>query len=140
MAEWSAAIAAAAFVALVTGLLIGLRIMLLRLKQAQASVEAMQADLHKLATEIGAVLQPVEKTAKGVQRSLEAAGGFVQAVRQAGGTIERTSSAVERVAESLSTSAVKHAERIAASRQLDEAAQWAELGLTAWHLWQSRKR
>jgi len=138
MAEWSAAVAAAAFVALVAGLLIGLRIMLRRLGQAQASVEAMQADLHRLSTEIGAVLQPVEQTAKGVQQSLEAAGGLVQAVRQVSGTVERTSSAVERVATTLSASAVKHAERIAAGRQLDEAAQWAQLGLTAWHLWQSR--
>lgn len=138
MAEWSAAVAAAAFVALVAGLLIGLRIMLRRLGQAQASIVAMQADMHRLSTEIGAVLQPVEQTARGVQQSLEAAGGLVQAVRQVSGTVERTSSAVERVATTLSASAVKHAERIAAGRQLDEAAQWAQLGLTAWHLWQSR--
>ncbi|RJE89770.1 DUF948 domain-containing protein [Paenibacillus sp. 1011MAR3C5] len=140
MAEWSAVAAAAAFVVLVAGLLIGLRMMLRRLEQAQASVEAMQADLHRLSTEIGAVLQPVEQTARGVQRSLEAAGGLVQAVRQVSGTVERTSSAVERVATTLSASAVKHAERIATSRHLDEAAQWAELGLTAWQLWQSRSK
>lgn len=139
MAEWSAAVAAGAFVVLAAGLLIGLRVLLKRLEQAQVSVQAVQADLHKLTAEISAVMQPLEDSVRSVHRGLEAAEGLVQAVRQVGGTVERTTSAVERVTTALSSSAVKHAERISRGKQLDEAAQWAELGLTAWQLWQSRR-
>lgn len=139
MAEWSAALAAAAFIVLTVGLLIGLRIFILRLKQAQASIEAVQADIHKLSTEVASVMQPLENTVRSVQRGLDAAEGLVLAVGHISGTVERTTSAVERATSALSASAVKHAERLARSRQLDEAAQWAELGLTAWQLWQQRR-
>lgn len=139
MAEWSAALAAAAFIVLTAGLLIGLRVFILRLERAQASIEAVQADIHRLSTEVTSVLQPLEETIRGVQRGLDAAEGLVQAVRHVSGTVERTTSAVERATTALSASAVKHAERFARSKQLDDAAQWAELGLTAWQLWQSRR-
>jgi len=139
MAEWSAVAAAAVFVVLVVGLLIGLRVFLRRLEQTQASIDAVKADIHKLTDETSAVLKPLEDTIRGIQRGVDAAEGLVQAVRHVGGTVVRTTSAVERVTTALSSSAVQHAERIARSKQLDEAAQWAELGLTAWQLWQSRR-
>ncbi|MEK3883589.1 DUF948 domain-containing protein [Paenibacillus sp. PL2-23] len=137
MAEWSAAAAAVAFVVLTAGLLLGLRAMLKRLDQAQSSVQAVQADLQRLTSEISAVLRPLEESVRSVHRGMEAADGLVQAVRQVGSTVERTTAAVERVTASLSASAVKHAERLAGGKQLEEAAQWAELGLTAWQLWQT---
>lgn len=139
MVEWSAVVAAAAFIMLAAGILIGLRVFILRLKRAQASIEAVQADIHKLSTDVASVLQPLEETIRSVQKGLDAAEGLVQAVRHVSGTVERTTSAVERATTALSASAVKHAERLARSKQLDEAAQWAELGLTAWQLWQSRR-
>ncbi|MCR2806495.1 DUF948 domain-containing protein [Paenibacillus soyae] len=139
MAEWSAAVAAGAFVVLTAGLLIGLRLLLKRVEQTGAAVREAQADLHRLAAEISSVLQPLEESVRSVHRGLEAAEGLVQAVRQVGGTVEKTTSAVERVTDAFSSSAVKHAERIARGKQLGEAAQWAELGLTAWQLWQSSR-
>ncbi|WP_238190973.1 DUF948 domain-containing protein [Paenibacillus sp. L3-i20] len=140
MAQWSAAVAAGAFVLLVTGGLLAIRSLLLRLAEVQKSAVAIQRDMHQLSAEIGAVLQTTHEAVRTVQRGLDSTDGLVQAVRQVGGTIEHTTSAVERVTSTLSGAAVKHAERIAQNRQVDEAVQWAELGLTAWQLWQTRRK
>nr|WP_232242937.1 DUF948 domain-containing protein [Paenibacillus sp. GSMTC-2017] len=140
VAEWSAVAAAGAFILLVAGVLFAIRSLLIRLSRVQSSAEAIQADMHLLSTEIESVLQTTHEAVRALQRGLESTEGLVQAVRQVGGTIQHTTSAVERVTSTLSASAVKHVEGIAEKRHIAEAVQWAELGLTAWQLWQARRK
>lgn len=139
MAEWSAAIAAGAFVVFVAGALIGIRVLLVRLARAQASVEAIQADMHKLSAHISDVLKPLEDTVQTARRGLQSTESLFQAAGGIGSAVETTTAAVERVASVWSAAAIKHSEEIARKRQVGEAAEWAELGLTAWYLWQARR-
>ncbi|MDF2836967.1 MAG: hypothetical protein K0Q63_2607 [Paenibacillus sp.] len=138
--EWIAAIAAAAFVVWVAGTLIAIRALLARITRLQASAAAVQEDVHRLSGELSQILLPTELAVRSVQQNMESTEKLFQAARQVGGTIEATTSAVERVATSLSRSAAGHADRIAKRRELDAAVQWAELGLTAWQLWQTGRK
>ncbi|MDQ6421825.1 hypothetical protein RB620_20565 [Paenibacillus sp. LHD-117] len=135
--EWIATAAAAAFVVWVAGTLLAARMLLARLARIQAAAESVRADVHRLSGELSQVLLPTEQTVRSVLQSVESAERLFQAAGQVGGTIESATSAVERVATTLSRSAISHAERIAHKREVDQAVQWAELGLTAWQLWQS---
>lgn len=138
--EWIAAVAAGAFVIWVAGTLLAIRVLLARIMNVQASAEAVQADVHRLSGELSSVLLPTEQAVRSVQQSVESVEGLFRAVSQVGGAIERSTLAVERVTGTLSRSAISHAERIAKQRELDTAVQWAELGLTAWQLWQSGRK
>lgn len=140
VATWSAAAAAGAFVVLTAGILIAIRFMLTRLARLQASAEAVQRDMHRLSAELSGVLQPAEETIRTVHRQLQSLDGLFTAARQVGGTLEQTTAAMERVTAVLSLSAARHAERISEERQANEAMQWAELGMTAWQLWQNSRK
>lgn len=137
--EWIASAAALAFVILVAGVLLALRKLLQRIAQLQQSAEAVQADMHRLSGEISEVLQPATETVKSLQRGVGSAEELFLAVRDIGGTIRSTTSAVDRTTSLLTESAIRHAERLSRTRQADQAVQWAELGLTAWQLWQSSR-
>lgn len=137
---WSAAIAAAAFVVLVAGILLAMRSALGRLKQMQASAEAMQYDLQKLASELSGLVKPAEETIRAAHRQLQSANRLFEAAGQVGGAIAHTTSAVERVTSVLSESAALHAKRSATKRQVGEAFEWAELGMAAWQLWQTNRK
>lgn len=138
--EWIAAFAATAFVVWVAGTLIAIRALLAKITRLQASAAAVQEDVHRLSGELSQILLPTEQTVRSVQQSVESTEKLFKAAGQIGNTIEATTSAVERVAVTLSSSAAGHADRIAKRRELDSAVQWAELGLTAWQLWQSGRK
>lgn len=138
--EWSAAIAAAAFVLLVAGVLIGLRAAMAKLAGMQASAEAMQREVQRLAKDYGRLVQPAEQTIRTAQNQLQAASGLFNAASQIGGAMEQSASAVRRVSSVLSDQAAQHVERAAEKRQIGEAFEWMELGMAAWQLWQSRRK
>ncbi|MFF2090439.1 DUF948 domain-containing protein [Paenibacillus sp. NPDC058174] len=138
--EWSAAIAAAAFVILAGGLLLGIKAALDRLKAVQASAETMMAQMQVTAARLTALADPAEKTILTAQQQLQSVNRLFEAAGQIGESIEHTTSAVNRVSTALSQSAIRHAERAAEQRQLGEAFEWAELGMAAWQLWQTNRK
>lgn len=137
---WSAAIAAGAFVVLVSGILLALRSALIRLGQVQAAAESMRQDLNKLSLELGGLVQPAEETIRVMHRQLQAASKLFEAAGQVGGAIANTTSAAQRITSVLSESAEQHAKRYETKRQVGEALEWAELGMTAWQLWQTSRK
>ncbi|KRE49672.1 DUF948 domain-containing protein [Paenibacillus sp. Soil522] len=137
---WSAAIAAGAFVVLVVGILLSLRSALIRLGQVQTAAESMRQDLNKLSLELGGLVQPAEETIRVMHRQLQAASKLFEAAGQVGGAIANTTSAAQRITSVLSESAEKHAKRYDTKRQVGEALEWAELGMTAWQLWQTSRK
>lgn len=137
---WSAAIAAGAFVVLVVGILLSLRSALNRLGQMQAAANSMQQDLHKLSLELEGLVQPAGETIRTMHRQLQAASKLFEAAGQVGGTIAHTTSAAERITSILSESAEHHSKRYETKRQVGEALEWAELGMTAWQLWQTSRK
>lgn len=136
---WSAAIAAGAFVILVAGLLVGMRILLGRLAKVQQSAEAMQRDVSRLTAELSCLVSPTEETIRTAQRQLSAVNRLFEAAGEVGGAIKHTTSAVESVSAVLAESAARHAERAETKRQAGEVFEWAELGIAAWQLWQSKR-
>ncbi|MFX3633833.1 MAG: DUF948 domain-containing protein [Candidatus Pristimantibacillus sp.] len=138
--EWSAVVTAAAFVVLVAGLLIGVSIALRRISAVQSSAASMQQEVHTVANQVSTLVEPTEQTIRALHRQLQSASRLFEAAGQIGGTIEHTTSAVNRVSSVLSQSAVRHAERAAEQRQIGEAFEWAELGMAAWQLWQTNRK
>ena len=137
---WSAAIAAGAFVVLVAGILLALRSALSRLGQLQAAAESMRQDLNKLSLELSGLVQPAEETIRVMHRQLQSASKLFEAAGQVGGAIAHTTSAAQRITSVLSESAEQHAKRYETKRQVGEALEWAELGMTAWQLWQTNRK
>ncbi|WP_138753233.1 DUF948 domain-containing protein [Paenibacillus sinopodophylli] len=137
---WSAAIAAGAFVFLVAGILLALRTALHRLGQVQIEAEAMRLDLHKLSTELSRLIQPAEETIRSANRQLLAASKLFESAGHIGGAIANTTSAAERITSLLSESVEQHANHHKTKRQVGEALEWAELGMTAWQLWQTNRK
>lgn len=141
IAQWSAAIAAAAFVILAGGILVAIRIMLIRLAELQRAAEAMQQDIGRLSTQAGRLMEPAEETIRTARSQLESTQRLFQAAGDIGGAIANTTSAIERASAVLSGAADRHAKRAETKQKADEAFEWAELGMAAWQLWQSgRKR
>ncbi|MGO4374385.1 DUF948 domain-containing protein [Paenibacillus sp. 2TAB19] len=136
---WSAAVAAGAFVILVAGLLVGMRILLGRLAQVQQSAEAMQREVARLGEELRGLVPPAEETIRTANRQLTNVNRLFEAAGEVGGAIKHTTSAVQSVTAVLADSAARHAERAATKRQVGEAFEWAELGIAAWQLWQSKR-
>ncbi|MFD1953474.1 hypothetical protein ACFSL6_04615 [Paenibacillus thailandensis] len=145
--EWIAAAAAAAFVALAAGTLIALRRMTARAAALQASAESMQREIEQLAQEYKRLVPPAEQairtaeqTVRTAQKQLQSMNRLFESASHIGGAIEKSASAVHRVSSVLSSQAAEHIERAAANRRIGEAYEWMELGLTAWQLWQSRRK
>ncbi|GGG55393.1 DUF948 domain-containing protein [Paenibacillus radicis (ex Gao et al. 2016)] len=138
--EWSAAIAAAAFVVLAAGMLLGIKAALDRLKAVQASAETMMAHMQVTAARLTALADPAEQTILTAQQQLQSVNRLFEAAGQIGESIEHTTTAVNRVSSVLSQSAITHAERAAEQRQIGEAFEWAELGMAAWQLWQTNRK
>lgn len=138
--EWSAVVITTAFVVLVAGLLIGMRTALLRVAAVQSSAAAMQQDVHSVTDQLSTLVEPAEQTIRSAHRQLQSVSRLFEAAGQIGGTIEHTTTAVNRVSSVLAQSAVRHAERAAEQRQIGEAFEWAELGMAAWQLWQTNRK
>ncbi|CAM4240739.1 uncharacterized protein YoxC [Paenibacillus endophyticus] len=137
---WSAAIAAGAFVILVAGILLALRSALRRLDHVQTEAAAMRLDVHKLSTELCRLVEPAEETIRSANRQLQAASKLFESAGQVGGAIANTTSAAEHITSLLSESAERHAKRYQTKRQVGDALEWAELGMTAWQLWQTSRK
>jgi len=140
IAQWSAAIAAAAFIVMTAGMLAAVRIALIRLSQLQQAAEAMRQDIARLTSKAERLIEPAERTLRTANSGLESAQRLFQAARHIGGAIAHTTSAIETAASLLSKTARHHAERDDTKKKAQEAMEWAELGMAAWQLWQSNRK
>jgi Uncharacterized protein containing a divergent version of the methyl-accepting chemotaxis-like domain len=138
--EWSALIAAIAFVILVAGLLIGVRTALVRLAKLQLSAEEMQADIRQASGKMGALADSAGQTVQTAHHQLQQANRLFEAVGQIGDTIGHTTTAIHQVSSVISQSAVKHAEKAAAERQASSMLEWMELGMAFWQQWQTNRK
>jgi uncharacterized protein YoxC len=138
--EWSALIAAIAFVALAVGLLLGVYTALGRLAKLQVSMEETQADIRQVSSKVGAFADTAGQTVQTAHNQLQQAGRLFEAVGQIGETIGHTTKAINRVSGVLSQSAVKHAESAAAERQASTMLEWMELGMSFWQQWQTNRK
>ncbi len=155
MAEWSAAIAAGTFIVLTVGIMLALRAGLAKLEQVKRETVGLQQELTRQAAELaaltrqelsarsaelGGLMQQSEKTMCALQQQLQAASLLFEAAGHVGGAIRHTTSAAEQAAAVLATAASRHARRAETSRRVGEAFDWAELGMTAWQLWQANRK
>jgi uncharacterized protein YoxC len=155
VAGWSAAVAAGTFVVLALGILIALRAALAKLEKITQATVSMQRELNRQASELaglvqeelsvrsselGSLMQQSEETMRAVQHQLKSATALFEAAGQVGGAIRHTTSAAEHAAAILSSAASRHASRAETSRRAGEALDWAELGMTAWQMWQANRK
>jgi len=140
IAEWSAAVAAAAFVILTAGVLIAARIMLIRLSRMEAAALQLQQELKQLTLQAGRVMVPAEQAIQTVNRQLNSVSGIFDAAAQIGGAVSHTTSAVEQLTSVMASAAEQHAKRPETMKKAGDILEWAELGMAAWTLWQSGRR
>jgi uncharacterized protein YoxC len=127
------------FIILTIGLLIGLRIIVIRLRQMQQAAERLEQDMHALMRRLQGTTERAEITLDLVSSQLKAVSGVFQAASMLGESVENASAAVNAMTAAMANKARQQAERIESKRikGLDEALDWAEVGMTAWQLWQS---
>jgi uncharacterized protein YoxC len=132
-------VATVVFIILTIGLLIGLRIIIMRLRQMQLSAERLEQDMHDLMRTLQGTAERAEVALDLVSAQLKAISGLFQAASVLGESVENASVAVNAMTAAMANKARQQAERIENKRikGLDEALDWAEVGMTAWQLWQS---
>ncbi|QAY66443.1 hypothetical protein [Paenibacillus protaetiae] len=138
--EWSAVIAAAAFVGLAAGLLIALRMLAVKMQAMLVLAGEAKQEVQQLAQQYARLVPPAEQALKSANRQLQSASRLFEAADQIGGAIEQSTRAVHRVSSVLSHQAAQHVERAAEKKQIGEAFEWMEIGMAAWQLWQSRRK
>jgi|HigsolmetaAR203D_1030402.scaffolds.fasta_scaffold01257_3 uncharacterized protein YoxC len=141
MAEWSAAVAAAAFAALAIALIIALRGFMKRLSRFEQTIRGIEAEavpllkeMRGLAADAGRVVRRAERQAERLDRLMDAAAQWEGAVRRSASTVNRITEAVDRAA-------AEHVERAIVNRQerIGETLGWAELGWSLWKWWQAKR-
>ncbi|MBD3919594.1 DUF948 domain-containing protein [Paenibacillus sp. PR3] len=127
------------FVILTIGLLIGLRVLIIRLRQMQQAGERLEQEMHLLMRKLQGTTERAEIALDLVSTQLKAVNGLFQAASVLGESVENASAAVNAMTAAMANKARQQAERIENKRMkgLDEALDWAEVGMTAWQLWQS---
>ncbi|GFN30200.1 DUF948 domain-containing protein [Paenibacillus xylaniclasticus] len=127
------------FAALTAGLLIGLRTIVSRVVLIQLSSERLEQDVRALLIKLQKTSERADETLELISAQLRAVSGLFQAASLLGESVENASAAVNSMTAALSNKARQQAERIENKklRGLDEALDWAEVGMTAWQLWQS---
>ncbi|MWC28879.1 DUF948 domain-containing protein [Paenibacillus sp. MMS18-CY102] len=138
-AAWCAVAATVVFIVLAIGLLIGLRAVVYRLALMQQSTEKLERDMRTLMLKLQGTTDRMDDTLGLVSAQLRAMSGLFQAASLMGESVENASAAMNAMTAALSNKARQQAERIENKRLkgLDEALDWAEVGMTAWQLWQS---
>jgi len=127
------------FVILTIGLLIGLRVLIIRLRQIQQAGERLEQEMLLLMRKLQGTTERAEVALDLVSNQLKAVNGLFQAASVLGESVENASAAVNAMTAAMANKARQQAERIENKRMkgLDEALDWAEVGMTAWQLWQS---
>ncbi|WP_127532528.1 DUF948 domain-containing protein [Paenibacillus kobensis] len=137
--EWCLIAATVIFAVLTAGLLIGLKNIVSRIVLMQQSSQRLELDVRTLMVKLQGTTERADKTLALVSDQLKAVSGLFQAASLFGESVENASAAVNSMTAALSNKARQQAERIENKklRGLDEALDWAEVGMTAWQLWQS---
>ncbi|MFF2481536.1 DUF948 domain-containing protein [Paenibacillus sp. NPDC058071] len=138
--EWSAASAAVAFTVLTIGLLLFARAAMIKLAKVQSAADELSRRLQGSAERLERIAEPAEETIRTVNRQLHSVNRLFEAASHIGGTIEHASRAANEAAAVLAKSVSRHAERDSGQRRVEEALDWAELGMAAWQLWQTNRK
>lgn|GEM_PF-647837 len=136
---WCEVAATIVFAVLTVGLLIGLKKIISRIALIQQSSERLEQDVRALMKKLQGTSERADETLELVSNQLQSVSGLFQAASLFGESVENASAAVNSMTAALSNKARQQAERIENKklRGLDEALDWAEVGMTAWQLWQS---
>ncbi|WP_143088414.1 DUF948 domain-containing protein [Paenibacillus algorifonticola] len=129
-----------AFIGLVVGLLLGLRKGLIQLESLQTSADELRGQLQHTAAETVALMEPAKQSLLLVHQQLQNVQSLFTAAGQIGETIEQTTETVSRVSSMLSESAAQHMAKAETRNKAKEAMEWAELGMLAWQLWQTKRK
>jgi|GEM_PF-602432 uncharacterized protein YoxC len=141
MAEWSAAIAAAAFVVLTIALLVALRGFMKRLNRFEQAIRNIEAEAAPLLKELRGLAAEASQVTRRTDRQLERIDRLLDAARQWEGAVRRSASTVSRIADAVDRAAAAHVEQAIISHQarIGETLGWAELGWSVWKWWQSKR-
>lgn len=141
MAEWSAAVAAAAFVVLTAAVIVALRSLLARINRFERSVRTIEEQSAAVMQELRELASEASGTVQKVSRQLDRADGLFEAAGRLGESMQQTAAAVTRVTTAIDRTAAAHVERsIKANRErIGDALDWAEAGWTAWRWWQAKR-
>jgi len=141
MAEWSAAVAAAAFVVLTVALLAAVRGFMKRLSRFEHTIRAIEAEAVPLLKEIRDLVADASQLARRAGRQAERLERLLEAARQWEGAVRRSASTVSRITEAVDRAAAARVEEaiLNGRERFGEALGWAEFGWSVWKWWQAKR-
>jgi uncharacterized protein YoxC len=132
---------AAAFVVLVSAILLMLQQVGKKISRLAAAAESVQEEVLALIGELRNLSRSTADTVAGMQRQLKRADRLLGAADELGDTASNAAAAARRITEAVEQTAMRFVAQ-AEERykpQINEALDWTELGLTAWRWWQSKR-
>ncbi|SEM65112.1 DUF948 domain-containing protein [Paenibacillus sp. OV219] len=139
---WLEAIAVAAFVALVAGILLWLRSADRKLAKLLMAAEAMERHAAVAKEQVCELLDPMTATMRNVQKQLEGVSRLTDATRRIGDSASQLSLTVSRLTAELNDTVERHAAKSGDKlrHQITDAMDWAEVGYAVWQLWQTKRK
>ncbi|GGG15791.1 DUF948 domain-containing protein [Paenibacillus abyssi] len=134
-------VATIAFVILVIAIVLSLHSALRKLDQMVSGVDKLQQQTSGLVDELRALITSAEQTVQSVQGQLVYTTSLCKSAGEFGDTVLQTAAALGKISSTLTESAVQHVENAAgrSKRMIGEALDLAEIGMTVWQWWQSKR-
>lgn len=139
---WLEAIAVAAFVALVAGILLWLRAADRKLAKLLTAAEAMERHTAEAKEQVCELLDPMTATMRNVQKQMEGVSRLSDATRRIGESANQLSFTVSRLTTQLNETVERHAAKSGEKlrHQITDAMDWAEVSYAVWQFWQTKRK
>ncbi|MBJ6359811.1 hypothetical protein ACFOQM_00540 [Paenibacillus sp. GCM10012307] len=132
-----ASIATAAFIVLVIAMIFSMRSIVRDVKGIAHQTKLLQQQTAGLLGELRRVLTEAEQAVAGTGKQMK---GFLHSASLLGESFTRTAGAVNELSSAVTRTATARVKQTANKYgpHIEEALNWAEAGLTAWHWWQKK--
>lgn len=139
---WMQAVFAAAFVALVIGILLWLRAADRKLARLVHAAENVELRTQAAAAQVSDLVQTSTAVMQTVQSQLEGISKLMEATKRLGQSAEQVSGTVSRLSDALTQTANRHIAKAGGKykHQIADALDWTEVGYAAWQFWQSKRK
>ena len=139
---WMLVVCTAAFVMLIIAILLWLRAADRKLERLVHTAERAELQAQTAAAQVSDFVQTAAAMMQTVQGQLEGVSKLMDATKRMGQSAEQVSGTVSRLSDALAQTADRHIAKAGGKykHQIADALDWAEVGYTAWHYWQTKRK
>jgi uncharacterized protein YoxC len=141
IAQWSAAVAAIAFVVLAWFIIRTLQTARTSMEQANRTLNRIQTQLDEMSELSKRLIQATTLLAEDAHAKMKSLNGFMSSMEQLGTSIGEVSGILRKVSTSLARSVVEVQQTVHSHQQsIDDGLKWAAAGIRLWQHWKAHRQ